>query len=375
MTQKRTRIDRNIDIDEHGKYHISLYYGYENGKYKRKSVTCSGTEKEARDIRDKHECDVRFYGKASTNTKITVAECIEQYIEEKPLEKTTKDGYRTRLKRISKYPLGKKSMVSVKKIDIDRYLDGLQKGTPLKNKTINGDRQLLQAIFNYAMECEYISKNVTIGVKKKQEDKYQAKTLPIEEYNLYLSKLEECNDIRLKVVLSLGGVQGLRRGEMCGLKWGDIIETQQGTKLQVQRSRTGVAGGVIEKQTKTVSSNRTIPLLPITKKALEEYRSYQEKMGVLGEYIILANKGTPIHPSQIDNMFSSFLKRAELGHIRVHDLRHTCCTLFMENGAKLSTVSKFLGHSSVQVTERIYTHLHDNITDEMYSIGTGLFGA
>ncbi len=374
MKQKRTRIDRNIDIDEHGKYHISLYYGYENGKYKRKSVTCT-TKEEAINIRDKHECDVRFYGKASTNTKITVAECIEQYIEEKPLEETTKGGYRTRLKRISKYPLGKKSMVSVKKIDIDRYLDGLQKGTPLINKTINGDRQLLQAVFNYAMECEYISKNVTIGVKKKQEDKYQAKTLPIEEYNLYLSKLEECNDIRLKVVLSLGGVQGLRRGEMCGLKWGDIIETQQGTKLQVQRSRTGVAGGVIEKQTKTVSSNRTIPLLPITKKALEEYRAYQEKMGVLGEYIILANKGTPIHPSQIDNMFSSFLKRAELGHIRVHDLRHTCCTLFMENGAKLSTVSKFLGHSSVQVTERIYTHLHDNITDEMYSIGTGLFGA
>ncbi len=73
MKQKRTRIDRNIDIDEHGKYHISLYYGYENGKYKRKSVTCS-TKEEAIDIRDKHECDVRFYGKASTNTKITVAE-------------------------------------------------------------------------------------------------------------------------------------------------------------------------------------------------------------------------------------------------------------------------------------------------------------
>ncbi len=95
MKQKRTRIDRNIDIDEHGKYHISLYYGYENGKYKRKSVTCS-TKEEAINIRDKHECDVRFYGKASTNTKITVAECIEQYIEEKPLEETTKGGYRTR---------------------------------------------------------------------------------------------------------------------------------------------------------------------------------------------------------------------------------------------------------------------------------------
>ncbi len=374
MKQKRTRIDRNIDIDEHGKYHISLYYGYENGKYKRKSVTCN-TKEEAIDIRDKHECDMRFYGKASTNTKITVAECIEQYIEEKPLEENTKNGYRTRLKRIKRYSLGKMKIESVKKIDIDRYLDWLQRDGKLKNRTINGDRQLLQAVFNYAMDCEYISKNVVLGVKRKPEDRYEAKTITKSEFDLFMSKLDECKDIRLKTVLCLGAIQGLRRGEMCGLKWSDIIETPHGVKLQIQRSRTGVRGGVIEKSTKTASSCRTIPLQETTRKALEEYRAYQEEMGILGEYIIIANKGTKIYPNQINNMFSAFLKRAGLTHINIHGFRHTCCTLFVENGGKITTVSKYLGHSSVSVTERIYTHLHDTITDELYSIGTDLFGA
>ncbi len=373
-TSTRERVERNIYRDKKtGHLLVVKYCGYNDKGAQRTTVTCY-TLKEARDERDKHEYERKKHGKASSNTQITVSECIEQYIDEKPLQETTKDGYRIRLNRIKKYPLGKTKIVSVKKIDIDRYLDGLQKETPLKNKTINGDRQLLQAVFNYAMECEYINNNVTLGVKKKSEDKFEAKTLTKEEVDIFLSKLDECKDIRLKTVLCLGAIQGLRRGEISAVRWEDIIETPSGMRLKTIKSRTAVKGGIIEKSTKSVSSCRSNPLFPIVQKTLEEYRTYQTEMGTLGEYVVIANKGTPIHPSQINNMFSAFMERAGLKHIRVHDLRHTCCTLFMENGAKLSTVLKFLGHSSLQVTERIYTHLHDNITDELCSICTDLFG-
>ena len=186
--------------------------------------------------------------------------------------------------------------------------------------------------------------------------------------------IENCQDIRLKVIVSLGTLQGLRRGEISGLKWSDLIKDGERTKISIQRERVPMGGQIIEKEPKTLDSDRKIPLQTVTQKALDEYYKTQSEMGILGEYIVLANKGTPIYPNQINNMLSSFLKRAGLQHIRLHDLRHTCCTLLIQNEANYNVASKYLGHSSSRTTERIYTHLRDNITDITVEIFSKIFG-
>lgn len=55
------------------------------------------------------------------------------------------------------------------------------------------------------------------------------------------------------------------------------------------------------------------------------------------------------------------LKRAakEIGvpELTVHDLRHNCATLMLENGTSIKTVSEHLGHSSITITGDIYAHV------------------
>ena len=148
----------------------------------------------------------------------------------------------------------------------------------------------------------------------------------------------------------------------------------EGAKISIQRARIPVTGTLIEKNPKTKNSRRTIPLQSLTQKALEEYRAEQSEMGILGEYIVLANKGTPICPTQVNNMLNGFLNHSGLPHIRLHDLRHTCCTLLIENNAGYPVTSKYLGHSSSRTTERVYTHLRDSLTDNTVDVFAKIFG-
>lgn len=136
----RERIERNIVRDRKtGHYLVTLYSGY-NAKGAIRSSKTYSTLAEAREAKKKHEYEHRYLGKRSSNTQITVAQCIEQYIAEKNLAETTKDNYRTRLKRIANHPLGKKKLVSVKVIDIERYMDEIEREGLLNSRSINGDR-------------------------------------------------------------------------------------------------------------------------------------------------------------------------------------------------------------------------------------------
>lgn len=371
----RERVERNITKDRKtGHYLVTKYCGYNDKGIQRTTVTCY-TLTEARQERDKHEYERKNLGKTSTNTQITVAQCIEQYIGEKNLAETTKTNYRTRLHRIEKHSLAKKKLVSVKKIDIMRYMDEIEREGRLNNRSINGDRLLLQIVFNYAIDCGYISQNVVNSTAKKQEEVFEGTALSTEELQTLIHAIDACQDERLKVIVCLGALQGMRRGEILGLKWVDITMGAEGSRISIQRERVPATGGaLIEKSPKTKNSRRTIPLQVLTQKALAEYRSKQEELGIVGEYIVLSNKGTPISPTHINNMFNKFLKQAGLQHIRLHDLRHTCCTLLIEHNMGYPITAKYLGHSSSRTTEKIYTHLRDNVTDSTVNVFTEIFG-
>ena len=64
-------------------------------------------------------------------------------------------------------------------------------------------------------------------------------------------------------------------------------------------------------------------------------------------------KGKPI--GSIRKAFNNACKRAGIKNLRFHDLRHTFATRLVLAGVDLATVSKLLGHSSIQMTMR-YAH-------------------
>jgi integrase len=66
--------------------------------------------------------------------------------------------------------------------------------------------------------------------------------------------------------------------------------------------------------------------------------------------------GAAWKPTSISTLFHSITKRAGIGHLRFHDLRHTAASLMLERGVPITTVAEMLGHSSSATTMAVYAH-------------------
>jgi integrase len=128
---------------------------------------------------------------------------------------------------------------------------------------------------------------------------------------------------------------GMRQGELLGLKWRDV--ELENAKVSVRRTLTKSGGRLLLGETKTKKSRRTIQLPEAAVRALREHLARQvESMQRLGDLyrddglVFASEVGTLINPTNLrKRSFASLLKRAGLGHIRFHDLRHTCATLLL----------------------------------------------
>ena len=145
---------------------------------------------------------------------------------------------------------------------------------------------------------------------------------------------------------------GLRRGEICGLKWQDFEEKTG--RLHVRRTvhlRKG--GGVRVGETKTEKGARIILLPPSTVEILKQRKRKSYSDWIFHNPVI---PEVPMDPSTAYNRLKSLLRQAELPPIRFHDLRHTFATHAMSSGVDAKTLSSILGHTNASFTLDTYTH-------------------
>jgi integrase len=155
---------------------------------------------------------------------------------------------------------------------------------------------------------------------------------------------------------------GLRRGELLGLKYGDInFETGV---LNVSRQLQRIDGKLVTSSLKTKLSKRSIQLPDETLEVLKRHKEKQIELGLLPEngyiddkFIFCSPLGTPLDPDSARKMLKRILKRAELPELRFHDLRHTFSALALQNGVDIKTLQKDLGHHSAAFTLDVYGHI------------------
>ena len=167
---------------------------------------------------------------------------------------------------------------------------------------------------------------------------------------------------------------GLRRGELCGLKWSDFDE-EAGTLNVCRTIHARKGGGVEEGTTKTYAGTRAILLPSSTAQLLRE-----RKKSALTEWIfpdpLCPEK--PVSPGSAYRRLKGLLEEAGLPDLRFHDLRHTFATHALASGVDAKTLSGILGHTKASFTLDTYTHvtgdMHRNAAEIVGDFMTELLG-
>ena len=176
----------------------------------------------------------------------------------------------------------------------------------------------------------------------------------------------------LELVVKLGGYLGLRRGEICGLRWENVDLERR--IIRIRSVRTTAGGTVVEKCPKTPTSIRELGIAGLVDLEQLLRRTRQEQMDrtrAAGElwkesgYVLARADRSPWHPNQVTWTLEKFVRKNGLPPISVHGLRHTFASLANSAHIPLVDIGKALGHKDISITGRIYTHLFDQTHNEV----------
>lgn len=350
--KKRVTVARGIQYDTVTKHFlVEFNHGKVDGRIKRVRKTFPTLE-EAKEASARFEVEKLNGLPENISKKITFGECIEEFITARQIEETTKRGYIVIENRIRKTPLYGKLLKDVTENDIEDYMKSMQ--GQFKNVTINKDYTLIHSVLKFAVKRRYIASNRADFVEKLKEENFQSRWVDLSEYPTFFERVTATGDITLIIAAYLGLCQGLRRGEMCGLKW-EKIDFENNTIL-IDNTITTVGGKIIEKKPKTEQSKATITMNDKVKELLLEIRKEETKSGQISEYVIHNQKGGFFNPTFLSKKFKAFVDKNGFTGVRLHDERHSYATAAMKAGASLYDVSAAVRHSTVGITAGIYIH-------------------
>jgi integrase len=177
--------------------------------------------------------------------------------------------------------------------------------------------------------------------------------------------LEASASDRWATLFRLAVTTGMRRGELCALRWHDI-DLEAGT-LTVSRSVAVIDHELVESSPKS-SRSRQIGLDRATVAALTEWRRTLRAERLAfgegwagGERLAIWPDGSQLHPNVLTRTFGRIAVKAGLPPLRLHGLRHSWATNALRAGVRTKVVADRLGHSSTRVTDDIYTAFVDEL--------------
>lgn len=254
------------------------------------------------------------------------------------------------------YPyLGDNLFSSVDRVDINAWLTKLfEKG--LAPRTVRNAYTQLKKVYSYYCEVGDISKNPFNGVKAPKYGKPKVTHLTTDQMDEFLSAVyleyEPTDPMYVGCLLAYYG--GLRRGEICALRWRNI-DFEKNT-ISVDSSIGLGQGGNYTKPPKTQSSNRTFPMVPQLHDALEVRYNY---ISPENSWFVVGNRDSFMSLQSFTKSFKELAEAYDLKdcygkRITPHGLRHNLATVGIRSGMDIASLSSMMGHASRAMTLDVY---------------------
>ena len=271
--------------------------------------------------------------------------------------------YEKMAKTITDY-WGKTLIQEITSIQIEAFLAYLHtdyrtgKGKRLEQRSIHHYYSVLKNIFNYAEKHDIITRNPIRKVTSPRKGTKPVTALTPEEITPFFYAINN-SPIDLRCLLLLLVTTGLRRGELAGLKWSDVDFANAILNVKRGVSYTTESGVVISTP-KTINSIRSIPLMAGVLPLLQQYKKTIQRNSPFTRledaYLFHSKEDLfqPCNPNSITRRVKRFVERSHLPDLSPHDLRHSCATLLLMNGADIKSVQQILGHADASTTLNFY---------------------
>ena len=310
----------------------------------------------------------------------TLAEYLEKWLDglTTRLRPSTVDGYRRCMKYVTPV-LGGRRLDHVTPKDLDQLYAALltsglrQRKVGLSPRTVRYVHVVLQKALGDAVRKGELARNVaTMADPPRAKD-----TKPPEMAWWTPAELRTFLDLTahepLGPLFRIAAMTGMRRGEVCGLKWSDVdldkarLEVRH--QLTVVRTPGAPSGGLVfSDRTKTDRGRRSIDLDPGTVAVLRRQQRRQKEQRILlgagwsneHDLVFTEPDGRPLDPESVAKTFDRRVARAKLPRIRFHDLRHTHVAHLIEAGEQPLLIARRLGHASSSFTMDRYGHLFED---------------
>lgn len=377
----------NGSFEKRGKesYRFTVVVGYqrkEGGKSKpikkQKTVRAHG-DREARRLLNQWIEELESTESSCDGRSVTLEEYLNKHIrdcEVKGLSERTTDGYRQiAMQRINPV-LGSTPLSDLdpgKLTDFYRNLKlhGNVNGGPLSVGTVKKTSALINYALNRAVAEGLIDRNPNhraenfvssrdAGKKAKQV------ALSVEDMHKIINYASIHPNHGLATAIMIGSFTGMRRAEICGLRWGNVDFDNRIIQIEndlIAVKKKGEKGKTLKlSPTKTRESERYLPIA----KPLEDFlrRELQRQQRENYAFGVPCNQGTPvvrgkfgswIYPDTITTNFKSFVRELEIDPATsFKSLRSGVASVLAEAGVPVTEISALLGHSDISTSIRYY---------------------
>ena len=376
MAKRRPQGDGTIRKRSDGRWEARIIVGHKNDGSPMYKSAFAKTQKSA--LKQLHQLlDLYRDVDLTEECRMTLGEWLDKWLDEYmifAIRESTLDSYRTMVKNQVKPFIGNKRLASLTTADVQKFYNKIKKegrvrehpvhGKTLADSMVRGVHMMLHEALDMAVKERLLAKNPTNGTTIPKCNYPEKQILGDNQLETFLEAIkgqEYWGDFFYVEVMT-----GLRRGEICGLKWQDIDFEE--SKLHVKRSVSVKRGGGLNiGETKTETGVRCIQLPPSVAELLKNRRQTAITEWVFPNFM---HPEQPINPNSAYRKLKVILKNAELPLIRFHDLRHTFATHATQGGVDPKTLAGILGHTNASFTLDTYTH----VTSDMQKSASAIVG-